>query len=165
MPDDAILKLAGVVKRFGGLTVSENISFDVPRGAKMALIGPNGAGKTTLFNLISGVYQLDGGSITLDGQPIDTLPSRLRVRAGLARSFQNIRLMPHLSVVENVMRASMRRRPISVACSRPSPGSGAASGAAWQRSGCARPDWTSIRTRPCRGLPTASARRSRSCAR
>jgi len=69
----------------------------------MALIGPNGAGKTSLFNLISGVYPLDAGDILLDGAPIQTMPPRLRVRAGLARSFQNIRLMPHLSVAENVM--------------------------------------------------------------
>jgi branched-chain amino acid transport system ATP-binding protein len=92
-----------VVKRFGGLSVTDHVSFDVPRGARMALIGPNGAGKTTMFNLISGVYPLDGGSIALDGQVIDGLPARRRIGAGLSRSFQNIRLMPHLSVIENVM--------------------------------------------------------------
>ena len=74
-----------------------------PSGARMALIGPNGAGKTTLFNLISGVYSIDSGSIVLARQPIDDLPPRKRVRAGLSRSFQNIRLMPHLSVIENIM--------------------------------------------------------------
>ena len=116
MPDDAILKLAGVVKRFGGLTVSENISFDVPRGAKMALIGPNGAGKTTLFNLISGVYASTAAASASHGQPIDDLPPRQRVRAGLARSFQNIRLMPHLSVSRTSCWASTRTRAISLAC-------------------------------------------------
>lgn len=69
----------------------------------MALIGPNGAGKTSLFNLISGVYPVDAGAILLEGRPIQDMPPRRRVSAGLARSFQNIRLMPHLSVVENVM--------------------------------------------------------------
>jgi branched-chain amino acid transport system ATP-binding protein len=81
----------------------EDIRFDVPAGARMGLIGPNGAGKTTLFNLISGVYNIDTGSIRLDGRPIHDLPPRKRVRAGLSRSFQNIRLMPHLSVIENIM--------------------------------------------------------------
>jgi branched-chain amino acid transport system ATP-binding protein len=103
MAADPILALNNVTKRFGGLTVSDQVSFTVPRGARMALIGPNGAGKTTLFNLMSGVYPLDGGEIVLDGQRIDTVPSRRRIAMGLSRSFQNIRLMPHLSVIENVM--------------------------------------------------------------
>src|SRR5271154_1824302 len=103
MPVDPALALHGVTKNFGGLIVADNVSFDVPSGARMALIGPNGAGKTTLFNLISGVYQIDAGSILLDGVPIEDLPPRRRVRAGVSRSFQNIRLMPHLSVIENVM--------------------------------------------------------------
>jgi branched-chain amino acid transport system ATP-binding protein len=97
------LQLDRVTKRFGGLAVSDNISFEVLSGARTALIGPNGAGKTTLFNLMSGVYKVDGGRILLDGEPIHQLPPRRRVRAGLSRSFQNIRLMPHLSVVENIM--------------------------------------------------------------
>jgi len=103
MATSPALALKGVCKAFGGLTVADDISFDIPSGARTALIGPNGAGKTTLFNLISGVYQVDAGSIRLDGAPIQELPPRRRVRAGLARSFQNIRLMPHLSVIENVM--------------------------------------------------------------
>jgi branched-chain amino acid transport system ATP-binding protein len=103
MSADPILSIRGVTKRFGGLTVTDQVSFDVAPGARMALIGPNGAGKTTLFNLMSGVYPLDGGSISLDGQRIDHVPSRRRIAMGLSRSFQNIRLMPHLSVIENVM--------------------------------------------------------------
>jgi branched-chain amino acid transport system ATP-binding protein len=103
MADRAALSLKSVTKSFGGLTVADALSFEVPAGARMALIGPNGAGKTTLFNLISGVYALDAGTIALDGTSIENMPPRLRVRAGLGRSFQNIRLMPHLSVVENVM--------------------------------------------------------------
>ena len=103
MPPEPILSLSDVTKRFGGLTVSDKVSFDVSGGSRTALIGPNGAGKTTLFNLMSGVYPLDGGTITLEGQRIDHLPSRMRIARGLSRSFQNIRLMPHLSVIENVM--------------------------------------------------------------
>jgi len=97
------LALKGITKSFGGLSVVDDVTFDVPEGARMALIGPNGAGKTSLFNLISGVYPIDAGSIALNGTPIEAMPPRLRVRAGLARSFQNIRLMSHLSVIENVM--------------------------------------------------------------
>jgi branched-chain amino acid transport system ATP-binding protein len=103
MADNAALSISAVTKRFGGVTATDNVSFDVPPGSRMALIGPNGAGKTSLFNLISGVYPVDAGAILLDGTPIQNMPPRQRVSAGLARSFQNIRLMPHLSVVENVM--------------------------------------------------------------
>jgi branched-chain amino acid transport system ATP-binding protein len=100
---DVLLSLSGVWKKFGGLTVTSDVSFDVPRGARMALIGPNGAGKTTIFNLISGFYEPTEGKIELEGRSILDYPSRKRIGLGIARSFQNIRLMPHLSVVENVM--------------------------------------------------------------
>lgn len=103
MPSDALLRLEGVTKSFGGLKVVDDVGFTLPRGGRLGLIGPNGAGKTTVFNLISGVYPLDAGSITLDGTNLGALPPRARVLAGFARSFQNIRLMPHLSAVENVM--------------------------------------------------------------
>jgi len=103
MSGETALTLKGVTKHFGGITVVDRVSFDVPVGARMALIGPNGAGKTTLFNLVSGVLPIDSGFITLAGAPIENMPPRLRVRAGIARSFQNIRLMPHLSVIENIM--------------------------------------------------------------
>ena len=103
MRDDTLLRLTGVTKSFGGLRVVEDVSFGVPRSGRLGLIGPNGAGKTTVFNLISGVYPLDAGDILLDGASLAALPPRRRVAAGLARSFQNIRLMPHLSAVENVM--------------------------------------------------------------
>ena len=104
-----ILSLQGVSKRFGGLSVISDVSFEVPTGSRMALIGPNGAGKTTIFNLISGFYQPDVGDILLEGQAIQTIPSRKRVGLGIARSFQNIRLMPHLSVIENVMLGQQAR--------------------------------------------------------
>jgi branched-chain amino acid transport system ATP-binding protein len=104
-----LLSLTNVSKNFGGLAVITDVSFDVPRGARMALIGPNGAGKTTIFNLISGVYRPSAGAIGLEGQEISALPSRSRIGLGIARSFQNIRLMPHLSVVENVMLGQQAR--------------------------------------------------------
>ena len=98
-----LLSLRGVSKNFGGLAVISDVSFDVPQGSRLALIGPNGAGKTTIFNLISGVYALSAGEITMEGRDISAIASRKRAGLGIARSFQNIRLMPHLSAVENVM--------------------------------------------------------------
>ena len=100
---DPILRLESVSKRFGGLSVIEDLSFAVRRGTRTALIGPNGAGKTTVFNLITGVYAVDAGRILLDGSDITGIPSRRRIHHGIARSFQNIRLMPHLGTLENVM--------------------------------------------------------------
>jgi branched-chain amino acid transport system ATP-binding protein len=99
----AILRLESVSKRFGGLRVIEDLSLTVRRGVRTALIGPNGAGKTTVFNLITGVFAVDAGRILLDGADITAAPSRRRIGHGIARSFQNIRLMPHLSALENVM--------------------------------------------------------------
>jgi branched-chain amino acid transport system ATP-binding protein len=98
-----ILRLDSVSKHFGGLSVIEDLSFAVRRGTRTALIGPNGAGKTTVFNLITGVFPVDAGRILLDGVDITALASRRRIRHGIARSFQNIRLMPHLSTLENIM--------------------------------------------------------------
>jgi branched-chain amino acid transport system ATP-binding protein len=100
---DNVMTLAGTYKSFGGLKVIENVGFDVRRGQRLALIGPNGAGKTTIFNLISGVYPVDQGRIMLDGKDITEVPVADRIGYGLARSFQNIRLMPHLTTLENVM--------------------------------------------------------------
>src|SRR5205085_3729712 len=94
---DPILTLDNVSKHFGGLAVVENLSFSIRRGSCTGLIGPNGAGKTTVFNLITGVYPIDTGRIVLDGVDIAKIPSRRRIHHGVARNFQNIRLMPHLS--------------------------------------------------------------------
>ena len=106
---DPILALAAVSKSFAGLRVIQDLSFEVMPGERVALIGPNGAGKTTAFNLITGVYPVDAGRILLDGEDITRLPGRKRIRAGLARTFQNIRLLPHLTVIENVMVAQYAR--------------------------------------------------------
>ena len=103
MSDAPILALDNVSKRFGGLSVVEDLSFSVRRNSCTGLIGPNGAGKTTVFNLITGVYPIDAGRILLDGLDISGLPSRRRIHQGIARNFQNIRLMPHLSALENVL--------------------------------------------------------------
>ncbi len=98
-----ILRLEGVSKRFGGLNVIESLSISIRQGSRTALIGPNGAGKTTVFNIVTGVYPLDEGRIMFDEIDITHVLSRRRICNGIARSFQNIRLMPHLSALENVL--------------------------------------------------------------
>ncbi len=100
---DSILSFSGVEKSFGGLLVIDDVTFEVARASRTALIGPNGAGKTTIFNLMCGIYDVDKGTISLDGADITGVPTRDRIAHGLSRSFQNIRLMPHLNTVENVM--------------------------------------------------------------
>src|SRR5207244_13258522 len=106
-----LLEIDNLSNSVGGLKVVDQLSFSVARGERLALIGPNGAGKTTVFNLITGVYAPDSGAIVLEGSDITALPSRLRIRRGLARTFQNIRLMAHLTVLENVMIAQYARSP------------------------------------------------------
>lgn len=100
---DNVLTISGMHKSFGGLQVINNVSMNVRRGSRTALIGPNGAGKTTVFNLLTGVYPIDDGTVVLDGIDVSHVPSQDRVIHGMSRSFQNIRLMPHLSTIENVM--------------------------------------------------------------
>ncbi len=104
-----LLRLEAVRKSFGGLEVIRDLDLAVGVGQRVALIGPNGAGKTTVFNLITGVYPLSGGRIIFDGTDISGLRDWQRARRGIARSFQNIRLMPHLSAVENVMLGQQNR--------------------------------------------------------
>ncbi len=100
---ETVLTLEKVSKNFGGLRVVDDLGFSIRGGSCTALIGPNGAGKTTVFNLITGVHPVDGGRMLFDGSDITTMPSRQRIHHGIARNFQNIRLMPHLSALENVL--------------------------------------------------------------
>jgi len=97
------LVVEGLTKRFGGFYALNDLHMQVAKGDIHALIGPNGAGKTTFFNLLTGVMRTDSGRITFEGQPLDEArPSRRTVR-GIARTFQNIRLFPHLTVLQTVM--------------------------------------------------------------
>ncbi len=101
--NDAILQADGMTKRFGGLTAVDSLDFFIPRGAIASIIGPNGAGKTTFFNCITGFYQIDEGTVTFNGQRMNGKTPDQITRAGIARTFQNIRLFNNMTAIENVM--------------------------------------------------------------
>ena len=92
-----------ISKRFGGVQALREVSFDIGAGEIFGLIGPNGAGKTTLFNVLTGIYAPDTGSFLFDGKALTGLPPHKVAVAGIARTFQNIRLFANLSSLENVM--------------------------------------------------------------
>ena len=93
----------GLHKSFGGVRAVRDVSFEIPANAVFAIIGPNGAGKSTMLNLISGVYQPDSGALNFAGTDLGGLPAHRRVRLGIARTFQKIRLFKQLSVLDNVV--------------------------------------------------------------
>ena len=99
----ALLEANRVSKRFGGVQALTEVSFAIARGEIYGLIGPNGAGKTTLFNVLTGIYAPDEGRFGFDGKPLLGLPPHAVAAAGIARTFQNIRLFANLSALENVM--------------------------------------------------------------
>ncbi|WP_274653405.1 ABC transporter ATP-binding protein [Paenibacillus humicola] len=99
----SVLKVTGLVKRFGGLTAVNGVDFTFPEGKISAVIGPNGAGKTTFFNMITGLYTPDKGDIELDGRSIVKAKPHQITAKGIARTFQNIRLFASMTVLENVM--------------------------------------------------------------
>jgi branched-chain amino acid transport system ATP-binding protein len=96
------LEARGLIRRFGGLTATDNVSFALAPGARQALIGPNGAGKTTLINLLTGVLKPSEGAVLLEGEDVTNLSASARVRRGLARTFQINQLFPDLSPVESL---------------------------------------------------------------
>jgi len=98
-----ILSTQGLYKSFGGIVVADNVTFSIAAGEIIGLIGPNGAGKTSLFNLISGVITPDAGEIFLRGLPIGDLPLHRRARAGIARTWQHVRLFKTMTVLENLL--------------------------------------------------------------
>jgi branched-chain amino acid transport system ATP-binding protein len=97
------LAIEGLTKRFGGFYALNDVSTRIATGHIHALIGPNGAGKTTFFNLVTGVLPADSGKIIFEGQPLDDSRPSKRTIMGIARTFQNIRLFPHLTALETVM--------------------------------------------------------------
>ena len=100
------LEVKGLSKAFGGVKAIDDFSFEVDDHDIVGIIGPNGAGKTTVFNLLTGVYPLDAGQVFLDGKELTGLPQHAITRAGIARTFQNIRLFRGLNVLQNVMTAA-----------------------------------------------------------
>ena len=100
---DVLLDLSNIELAFGAYTVLENTNFSVPKGAIVSLIGPNGAGKTSLFNCITGFYRPRKGSIKFDGRELMRLKPHQVTAAGIARTFQNLRLFREMTVLENVM--------------------------------------------------------------
>ena len=100
---DVLLKIEGINKRFGGLHALSDVSLSINRGDIYGLIGPNGAGKTTLFNVLTGLYMPDEGSFEFDGKNLFRSKPHKVVAAGIARTFQNIRLFSEMTALENVM--------------------------------------------------------------
>lgn len=98
-----ILAAHGMTKRFSGLVAVDNLDFYIPTGAIASIIGPNGAGKTTFFNCITGFYQIDEGELLFDGARIHGKTPDQITRAGIARTFQNIRLFNNMTAIENIM--------------------------------------------------------------
>lgn len=111
-----MLELRGLTKHFGGVKAVDDLDFTVNEGEIFGLIGPNGSGKSTTINLICGVYPETSGTVTFRGQTMNGRPPHQRLRAGIARTFQNIRLFPNLSVWQNLWVA--QNSPHDVAAQR-----------------------------------------------
>ena len=100
---EPLLDIKDLTVRFGGLVALREVSLTVPAGSVVAVIGPNGSGKSTLFNAVTGLVTPDSGRVRFAGYPIERLPPHVVLGRGMARTFQNIRLFPNLTVLENVM--------------------------------------------------------------
>jgi branched-chain amino acid transport system ATP-binding protein len=111
---EILLKVDAVTMQFGGVTALDNVSLNIHKGEILGLIGPNGAGKTTCFNVITGVYSPTSGSISLEGEFMVGLKRFQITKRGIARTFQNIRLFPDMTALENVMVGADARKKSSV---------------------------------------------------
>ncbi len=114
-----ILEARGLSRRFGGIRAVEGVDLSLARGELVGLIGPNGSGKTTLFNVITGIYPPDAGTVAMEGTPIGGLSPHRINRMGIARTFQNIRVFRNLSVLDNVRVAQHARAgygPLAALC-------------------------------------------------
>ena len=98
-----LLRATAITKRFGELVALDNVDFDIPRHAIVSLIGPNGSGKTVLFKILTGIYKPDGGEVWFNGRGISSLAPHQVTELGIAQTFQNIRLFPNMTVLENVL--------------------------------------------------------------
>jgi len=115
MSDQALMRIDGLVRRFGGLVAVNEVSFDVAPAQIVGLIGPNGAGKTTLFNIISGHMNSNAGRVFFGGQDLTNARAPRCARAGIGRTFQIVKPLTTLSVLENVMVGALLHNPLAVA--------------------------------------------------
>jgi branched-chain amino acid transport system ATP-binding protein len=117
-PDpDPLLRVSGARLRFGGVTALDDVHLAVRQDSICALIGPNGAGKTTLFNCISGLYRADEGSFRFQGRELADEPPHAIAALGIARTFQNLALIPSLTILENIMLGAYSTGPVGFATS------------------------------------------------
>ena len=98
-----LLRADSLCKSFGGLAAVQNVSFRVDKGQIVSIIGPNGAGKTTVFNLLTGFYPCDSGEVLLSGENVTNLPAYVYIQKKIARTFQNLRIFPTMTALENVL--------------------------------------------------------------
>jgi len=98
-----LLETDKVWKKFGGVTAVQDMALSIEKGEILGMIGPNGSGKTSFINLLSGIYQPDKGRITFAGEDITELPAYLITKRGIARTFQNLRVFPNISVLDNLL--------------------------------------------------------------
>ena len=114
--ENPVLSVEHLTMRFGGLVAVNDVSFEMRAGEILGLIGPNGAGKSTIFNVITGLLQANGGEILFRGERLNGLPPREIARRGIGRTFQHVRLLPTMTVLENVaIGAHLRARSGPVA--------------------------------------------------
>ena len=112
---DALLHVDNITVCFGGIVALDKVSLDVGRGSIQAVIGPNGAGKSTMLNVITGLYAVDGGAVSFEGERIDGRAPHTIGRLGIARTFQNTELFGEMSAIENVMVGLDRHHPYNLA--------------------------------------------------
>jgi branched-chain amino acid transport system ATP-binding protein len=102
-PDSNLLVADDIRKEFGGLIAVNDLAFTIPQRSLVSLIGPNGAGKTTFFNMLTGLYRATSGTILFDGHDVTDKPPHAITKLGVGRTFQNIRLFPQMTAIENVL--------------------------------------------------------------
>lgn len=112
---ETLLHLDGITVRFGGIVALDEVSLDVGRGSIQAVIGPNGAGKSTMLNVITGLYAVDGGTVSFERERIDGRAPHTIGQLGIARTFQNTELFGEMSAIENVMVGLDRHHPYNLA--------------------------------------------------
>ena len=157
----ALLDVAGVTVRFGGVTALRDLSFTVDEGSICGLIGPNGAGKTTLFNVVSRVYDAQGGAVAFEGADLLARPAHAISGLGIGRTFQNLALWPGMTVMQNVMVGAHHRSSIGALRAALRWGSGR------EEASLARTAWealeelslTDVAFHPAAGLPFGTLKR------